>query len=505
MLFYLTEDYRQLALYAAACIICFIHWNSKRRDPLSKIPGPFITRLSPAWLAYQARMGKRYIAVNELHKKFGKIVRISPRHISISDYTEIDTVFGQGTRALDKSKFYDAFVCGTPSVFSTTDRNEHSKKRKLLSRAFSYESLRKCTALIENSLQQFFQELNKISDTGEVIDVLEWLNHLAFDILSDLAFGEAIGMVNKRSDIVEVQRSDGKIDQEHAISLVDEREHLSVIIGIWPILGKIAKWIPDPLFQKGCKSSVGLADFARRCIMKRLEAQTRRADLLTKLIDAHGEMVDVHTTESIVELTAETVTLLIAGSDTTSSSLAAIMFLTLTHQPVYFRLVENLESEIGDRSLTYDLVKNIPYLDAVIHEGLRHHATTAIGLHRVVPTGGIVCCGYEIPEGTEVSIPAFTIQHDPEIWGDAENFRPERWLGSDDLKPYLLTFGRGPRACLGRNLAFIEMRLILAMMLLHYKIELREQSMPTVEGFMHKPQRLMATLTRRNRPSRDES
>ncbi|KAF9014302.1 benzoate para-hydroxylase, partial [Cyathus striatus] len=472
--------------------------------PLSKIPGPFISRVSPMWLAYQARMGRRYLAVNELHKMFGKIVRISPHHISISDYAEIETVYGQGTRALDKSKFYDAFVCEKASVFSTTDRNEHSKKRKFLSRAFSYESLRKCTLLIEISLQQFVQELDKTSNTGELINLLDWLNYLAFDMLSDLAFGEEIGMVKKHSDIVEVQRSNGKIEQEHAISLVDEREHLSVIIGVWPSLGKIAKWIPDPLFRKGYKSSTGLADFARRCITKRLETQTRRADLLTKLIDAHGEMADVQT-ESFVELTAETITLLIAGSDTTSSSLTAIIFLTLTHQPVSSKLVENLESEIGDRSLTYDLVKNIPYLDAVIYEGLRYHATTAIGLHRVVPSGGIVCCGYEIPEGTEVSIPAFTIQRDPEIWGDPENFRPERWLGSDDLKPYLLTFGRGPRACVSAgHLAFIEMRLILAQMMLRYKIELKEKSMPTIEGFMHKPQRLMATLERRNRMSRDE-
>lgn len=55
-----------------------------------------------------------------------------------------------------------------------------------------------------------------------------------------------------------------------------------------------------------------------------------------------------------------------------------------------------------------------------------------------------------------MSVPAWTIQRDPSIWGDPHVFRPERWLESKDLKPYLLTFGKGPRACVSLFLSLLK-------------------------------------------------
>jgi benzoate 4-monooxygenase len=172
---------------------------------------------------------------------------------------------------------------------------------------------------------------------------------------------------------------------------------------------------------------------------------------------------------------------------------------------------------------------------------LRLHSTTAIGLHRSAPPGGLVCCGHFFPEGvryrpvfywnrlwltkhpqTELSVPAWTIGHDAELWGDPEVFRPERWLEGKEKRQYLLAFGKGPRACvrfalhlsrapdltslhsdrseaslcLSRlsgntyfqpSLAYMEMITVLATILLRYKVEVRSSELETAEGFMHKP------------------
>lgn len=133
-----------------------------------------------------------------------------------------------------------------------------------------------------------------------------------------------------------------------------------------------------------------------------------------------------------------------------------------------------------------------------------------------------------------MSVPAWTIQHDPTIWGDPEVFRPERWLEGKDLKSYLMTFGKGPRACvsppyspsvscsmplsviaqLGRkyvdlqtvnspladmtySLAYMEMRLVLATVILRYNIRLQTETLVTTEGFMHKPVNMMVKFSRR--------
>ncbi|KAL0948853.1 hypothetical protein HGRIS_008974 [Hohenbuehelia grisea] len=428
--------------------ICVIASRNFRVDPFADIPGPFLARWTPLWLAYQARRGRRYKVIDELHKTYGRFVRISPNHISVADKDAIPVIYGQGTGAFDKSPFYHAFVGNKPSVFSTTDRQDHSQKRRLVSQAFAYNSLLQLTPFISSIIHLFVEKLDDICLSEQFVDALPWFNYLAFDLLSDLAFGEPIGMVDKGSDFVIVEKCDGTIVSENAISLVDEREHLAAVVGHHPAFKFLSRFIPDPFFIRGHKASTGLEDLARRRVKQRLRSNENRQDILGRLIQTRMGDNGTLSGDQINELTAEAVTLLIAGSDTTSNSLTAILYFLLTNPDAHRRLLAVLEDCVGfDQQPMYDQVKNIPLLDATIDEGLRLHATTAIGLHRSVPDGGALCCGRYFPPGTEMSVPAWTIQHDESIWGDPENFRPERWLESGDLRRYLLTFGKGPRAC----------------------------------------------------------
>ncbi|KAF9020226.1 benzoate para-hydroxylase [Hymenopellis radicata] len=473
-------------------------------DPFRDIPGPLLARCTPLWLAYQSRMGRRYLAVHELHQKYGTFVRISPNHISAAHRDAIPVIYGQGTRAFSKSAaFYAAFVGedSEPSVFSTTDRRDHAQKRRMVSGTFSAKALGQFTDYMHVVMGTFVGKVDEMCETGEWADALLWFNYLAFDVLSDLAFGEAIGMVRRGSDVVSIERHDGSVGHEHAIALVDEREHLAAVLGLHPWFKCITKFIPDPFFIRGRRCSAGLEDLARRRVTQRLKCGTDRNDILSKLVKAREEDPEQLTAKQITALTAEAVTLLIAGSDTTSNSMTAILHLVVTHPRVHREILDVLEEAFdGDSAeMSYEHVKDIPYLDATIDEGLRIFATTAIGLHRSVPAGGAHCCGRFFPEGTEMSVPAWTIQHDARIWGDPEVFRPERWLESKDLKACLLTFGKGPRACLGRNLAYMEMRLVLGTVLLRYDIQLQSPVLETTEGFMHKPRSMMVRFSRRER------
>ena len=114
---------------------------------------------------------------------------------------------------------------------------------------------------------------------------------------------------------------------------------------------------------------------------------------------------------------------------------------------------------------TSDIVKNLPYLAACINEGLRLHSTSGVGLPRVVPPGGLMIGGRMYPEGSILSVPTFTIHRDPEVWGpDVDIYRPERWFEEDKKEGMLLAFNAfsyGPRACVGKNLANMELQLII--------------------------------------------
>ena len=119
----------------------------------------------------------------------------------------------------------------------------------------------------------------------------------------------------------------------------------------------------------------------------------------------------------------------------------------------------------------YEQVKKLPYLDAVINEALRLHSTSALGLPRIVPAGGMTVMGQFFPEGTVLSVPSYTLHRDEDVWGeDAEDFRPERWFERDQalLQRTFNPFSIGPRACVGKNLATLELQIIISSLLRRY-------------------------------------
>jgi benzoate 4-monooxygenase len=114
-------------------------------------------------------------------------------------------------------------------------------------------------------------------------------------------------------------------------------------------------------------------------------------------------------------------------------------------------LDEQLGSE-DETVATGNQVKNLPYLDACINEGLRLHSTSSIGLPRIVPEGGLTILGQFFPEGTIVSVPSYSIHRDPSVWGeDTEDYRPERWFERDQaaIQKTFNPFSTGPRYVVG--------------------------------------------------------
>ena len=75
------------------------------------------------------------------------------------------------------------------------DRQDHSKKRRVVSQAFSYQAIQDFSTFVHTNINTFVTKMDDLCDKEEYVDILTWLNYLAFDILSDLSFGEPIGMV----------------------------------------------------------------------------------------------------------------------------------------------------------------------------------------------------------------------------------------------------------------------------------------------------------------------
>ena len=127
-----------------------------------------------------------------------------------------------------------------------------------------------------------------------------------------------------------------------------------------------------------------------------------------------------------------------------------------------------------------------------------------MGLPRQVPptTQSIDIAGHEFQAGDVVSVPAYTIHHSKEIWGsDADEFVPDRWDPArltPRQKAAFIPFSTGPRSCVGRNVAEMELLVICATVFRLFEFEMQQTGpMETREGFLRKPLGLNVGLKRR--------
>ncbi|TFK32337.1 cytochrome P450 monooxygenase [Crucibulum laeve] len=515
-------------------LIVLVHLIPYLLDPhgLRLYPGPFLAKFSDAWLGWVAKNGHRSEVVHKMHLKYGPFVRIAPNHVSIAEPDALAIVYAHGNGAL-KSRFYDAFVSIRRGVFNTRDRNEHTRKRKIISHIFSQKSVIEFEPQIRHYVGLFITQWDRLCDAaakglsgpegeggwkGEDgrlwLDCLPWANYLSFDIVGDLAFGAPFGMIEAAKDSALVPRNPKAVMESYgsdaasevveipAVRILNGRGEYSMSMGVLP-----SWWRPIvrqlPWYKRGQKDVQTLAGIAIMAVARRLATPTDRVDLLSKLKEGRDNDGNPMGRE---ELTAEALTLLIAGSDTTSNSTCAILYHLARNRHVQEKLHQELDEQLGTEDETVangQQVKRLPYLDACINEALRIHSTSALGLPRVVPEGGLTVLGQFFPEDTVLSVPSYSIHRDTTVWGeDVDNYRPERWFEQDQaaIQKTFNPFSVGPRACVGRNLAFLEVQIIVASIMRRYDIILEnpDQPLETREGFLRKPLGCKVGIKRRD-------
>jgi len=172
----------------------------------------------------------------------------------------------------------------------------------------------------------------------------------------------------------------------------------------------------------------------------------------------------------IHRLADEGLTLIGAGTVTTAHTLATILFYVLANPA----LAKNLREELSDfrGNHTWSALSQLPYLSAVVNEGLRLSYGVSHRLQRISPDLPLLYKQWRIPAGTPISMTNMFIHQDPEIFPNPNGFCPGRWLEStcaevsrfppaQQARRFRLPFSKGTRACLGMNLAYSELFLVL--------------------------------------------
>ncbi|CEL61258.1 hypothetical protein RSOLAG1IB_09880 [Rhizoctonia solani AG-1 IB] len=463
-----------------------------------------------------------------MNSLIGTFVRLGPNHISIADPDALEVVYGYGAGVL-KSDFYYAFQNGhNADTFGTLDRAEHSKKRRRLANMFSPQNVLDFQPRVRSHIRQLCAQWDlKCKDTARglsgsnwvsrggqaTIDICAQFSYLAFDIIGDLALGSPFGLIQAQTDsslsIESVDESGEPIRGELRVPVI---KTIAGLVATCMEIGVFPAWT-HKLLQLLPWNMSGLVDRINffKLVVASVEARVKRGqikvsengdqgtDLIDKLLEAKDEDGNPL---SANELYAEASMLLIAGSDTTSNTLSSLCYHLAIHPEIQRELQAELDTHINHSSsdevydnenlvappyetiACYDDIKNLPYLNACVKEALRIHSTVGTGMPRSVPLGKtITVAGQTFKAGSVISVPSYTTNRSS-VWGsDADKFRPGRWLEADagSLNKYFVPFSVGPRACIGRNLAYMELMLIVATLFRRYEVT----ALPKTEMIIH--------------------
>uniref|UniRef100_A0A8H7N2U8 Uncharacterized protein n=1 Tax=Bionectria ochroleuca TaxID=29856 RepID=A0A8H7N2U8_BIOOC len=415
-------------------------------SPSIQISRPLPEQNLPLPLSIALLRGRLPFYVKHIHDRYGPVVRLTPTELSFNSERSWKDIYGSrpGHANFHKDPIHVGSVQAVPGAVTITMANDadHARQRRALSHAFSTKALLEQESLITSYIDALRDVANQHAREGRVCNLADWLSYTTFDIIGHLSLGEPFGCLAS-SDL---RFWVGLISESIKAGAVEQAARRLAITGSWMQKLLLRLLAPPELRQQRVRH----LEYSREKILKRIAAPG-------------GDKENLNQDEIIVNGAL----FIIAGSETTGSFMTGLFNHLL--RPENRRAYEKLRDEIRgaftrDEDITFERLSKLPWLGAVLEEGLRIFPSAPIGFTRQV-----------IPGGTTVSTCMWAATHAPENFADPYKFRPERWLDRENATDRLGAsnpFSLGPRGCIGRNLSYMEQRLIVAKLLWHNDIEM---------------------------------
>ncbi|KAK5651518.1 hypothetical protein OQA88_11972 [Cercophora sp. LCS_1] len=438
--------------------------------PLRKFPGPILQRASYIPWAVRHVKGRQALETHKLHEKYGPVVRITPNHLSFTDAQAFKDIYGHmtgnksGHAEMSKTIPFNRPFDDVPDSIVNASRDKHAHIRRALSHSFSDSSMRQQENIMVKHIDLLLQKLHeKCAEGRTTLNIEEWYNWTTFDITGDLVFGESFACLEGTAYHPWVEFIFGAVRFNAYITAMD-------YLGF--------HWLVQLIFRFSNNSFKDLQNENVKMLEKRLAMKEPRQDLFEGLAKRSDNL-----NISFGELTSNAFILTIAGSETTATTLAGATYL-LTMNP---HILEKLNKEVrsmfnSSEEINITSVNKLSYLLAVLNESLRMYPPVTSNLVRQVPPGGSTVAGNHVAGGTFVEVQQWSANHSSRNWVNPWEFNPDRFLhraekGNDgNVLESLQPFSIGPRNCIGRNLAYAEMRLILARIIYDFDLRIADNS-----------------------------
>ncbi|KAM0348463.1 hypothetical protein HYE67_000123 [Fusarium culmorum] len=433
--------------------------------PLAKIPGPKLYAATQLPYLYHLTRGQWVYRLKELHEQYGPVVRYTYNDVSFITADAYKTIYGHKTGgAREFGKDFRLYRQGRPAPnLIVTKHEDHKRQRKLLSHAFSHKALSEQNDLLMHYVNLFIEKLTQKAREGESVDMVAWYNFATFDLIGHLAMGQPFGCLESGKYHPWVTRIFSSIK---GISF----SQAAIRLGLQNWIGLVT-----PAHLK--KATKEHFEFTEHVAGARLDAKDENSkDFMSYILRYNDERG-----MSRPEIIENSSLLIVAGSETTATLLSGVTYQLLTNPEAYKKLVTEIRSAFAtEEDITATAVDQQTYLLAVLSEGLRMYPPVPGALGRLIPKGGDFVEGHWFPENTVVSVPQLPAYHSAHNFKDPEKFVPERWMDdpryANDCRAVVQPFSMGPRDCIGKNLAYLEMRLLLTRLLWKFDAELMPES-----------------------------
>ncbi|KAK7038129.1 cytochrome P450 [Favolaschia claudopus] len=419
--------------------------------PLAHIPGPRLYKISKFWSAWICASGKQHRVNKALHDKYGPFLRTGPNEVSIIHADGVKAVLGTG--GFQKGNYYEPRSdpkLNTRSLLSLRG-DAHANRRKIWNRGLSTESVQEYESIVAKRVSQLSDCLHGLS--GNKVNLAEWIGYFTFDVMGDMAFGGGF----------EMMRDGG--DRDGLWTLLNNGAKNLAVISHVPWLAPTLSHLPSM-----AKSITKLRSFGATCAANRIKNGSRVKDLWYHLTDEAGLEKQKPTFQEVV---ADGVLSIVAGSDTTSTAISCFMWFILRNPEMYRRVQAEVDYVYGEGDSTLDSSKHseLCFLAACLNEAMRLQPPVLTNGSRRVPSGGAKIIGAcFIADGTEISIPPYSLHRNPENFSSPELFDPDRWLrqhSSDEIfnAAAFVPFSYGAANCVGKPLAWREMLMVTSTLL----------------------------------------
>ncbi|KAF8888091.1 cytochrome P450 [Infundibulicybe gibba] len=463
-LFPLSAPKLNLALASAGglvgCASALVHGIKRMYfHPLAKYPGPALAAVSGWYRAYYDIImdGGWTQHLERLHEAYGPVVRVGPNELHFSDPRVHGDIYGMTSRFAKQPALYSCFATDL-SVFALFDMHEATQRRNTIGPFFARRAVSEREEMVQAKVDALIAHLGsfKCKNTSANLDLA--FRSTSLDVVTTYCFGESPSRVDADPEYKLLHAMDATLPMLWVFKHLPILKH--ILLSVPEVFAGVLKPSTRGILIQRAQMGAQVDEILRDpCAGDGTQGTVYHHLLAEK---AGGGEIPAPAVTAREWLLDEGLYMRFAGGDTVGNVCTVGAFYVMRDPAVCAALVKELDEAWpeADAAIGYEKLEKLPYLTAVVKESLRMAHGVVTPLPRVVGPGDASIGGMRVPAGTVISMGATIVHRNSEIFPNPTNFTPERWLEDPGLDKYLVAFSRGPRSCLGINLAWCELYLI---------------------------------------------